>query len=321
MIRKIKAMRTGLKPYALSIVALVILFLALVGFEALGGPGKTATTCATGPAPTPYTGKAVKLEAPTDAKIDQDVGRERGGFDVATLKLTVPRGAELGAGGTSLTGAPDGPFTPAKGEGDGQLEGVKVGVVLEGRVVVVRSCVDTAGVSPGRYTGTISIGGGEIEPLTVPATVTVKDSAFAAWALVAALFGAIAFGLRAFSSIAELVEPPPTKQGEDGAPTRSTQRKALSFKDGWLAYTRPAGWYVFTLIASGAGVFGAWTATYVGNPTWGADLKEDAGKLIAAAFSGAVAGKTLADFLPAAQKARQDPAPPAPPDPPAPEGG
>jgi hypothetical protein len=307
MIRKIKALSAGLKPYALSIAALAVLFLALVAFEALGGPGKTSKTCDTGPAPAPYTGQAVKLEAPTDAKLEHDIGRERGGFDVATLKLAVPRAAKLGAGGASLAGTPDGPFTPAKGEGDGQLEGVTVDVALAGRAVVVRSCVDTAGVSPGRYTGTISIDGGEIEPLTVPATVTVKDSAFAAWALVAALFGAVAFGLRAFSSIAELVEPPPTKEGEDGTPTRSAKRKALSFKDGWLAYTRPPGWYVFTLIASGAGVFGAWTATYVGNATWGADLKEDAGKLIAAAFSGAVAGKTLADFLPAAKKARQDP--------------
>ena len=138
--------------------------------------------------------------------------------------------------------------------------------------------------SPGRYNGTIRIGGQRVQAVEIPVELTIRAKRLnvAILALLVSLFGALFAALNARDA----------KVDQDKVEKRKRTH--------WFLIIAPL---VSGLIAGLAAAF----ALYADDPTWGAQLGSDVAKLVTVTFAAATAGLTLT--APPARAARQKLAP------------
>ena len=276
-------------------IAALVLALALGAIEFASGPGREEEQCTPKQAQS-YTGEKVKVERGVQT-LEHEIGRLRSGYDRDEVVVKTRDDVQLPAGGKSVIGEAHGALSPLEGEGDEDISAKSVFVEVTpqgGDTLLVDSCIKTAGVVAGRYSGDIRIRGDEIETLTIPITATAKRAGYALWVAVAVFSGAFGFLLRALANVGQLAEPPPA--------SGARKKRTVPLKDAWRAYV--THWsYPGVLFVSGIGVAAGWIATYVTDETWGANVAGELPEFLAATFAGAIAGATLPDFVGAIAKA------------------
>jgi hypothetical protein len=147
------------------------------------------------------------------------------------------------------------------------------------KVKVALDPTDKVDVPAGRYSGTLSVAGPQVEPGTVTIDATLRDSARGAflWALLGFVAGIVIKVAGDFSRAQPNVKNAPTRV--------PTPREYFA-----------SGAFISSLSLGFAGAAAAFALAYYDNPVWGAN-QLDNWKLATAAFSGVLTGATGADLV------------------------